>query len=192
MSGPRYAVPFRRRREGKTDFRSRRKMLYSGKPRFVVRKSLCYVWAQVTVTGKNGDEILVSAHSKELSNYGWKGSFSNTPASYLTGYLCGLRANKLGISDAILDMGLYDVVKGSKIFACLKGFADGDVDIPFDESIVPSEDRISGQHIVTYYEGLDEEERAKRFSKYIKNDVVVNDLPDLFSKTKKEIGEKER
>jgi len=191
MNGPRYAVPFRRRRECKTDFRSRKSMLFSGKARFVVRKSLNYIWSQIIVLDVKGDKVIVSAHSKELSEFGWKGSFSNTPAAYLTGYLCGLRAKKAGVDEAILDMGLFDVVKGSNIFACLKGFSDSDVQIPFDESIVPSEDRISGKHIVSYFESLDEEERSRRFSKYIKEKIDVTTLPDLFEKTKKEIGKKE-
>lgn len=191
MKGPRYAVPFRRRRECKTDFRSRKNMLFSGKARFVVRKSLNHIWAQIVVLDDKGDKVIVSAHSKELSNYGWKGSFSNTPAAYLTGYLCGLRAKKSGVGEAILDMGLFDVVKGSKIFACLKGFSDTEVQIPFDESIVPSEDRITGKHIVSYFESLDDEERKRRFSKYIKDNVDVTTLPDLFEKTKEEIGKKE-
>jgi len=191
MNGPRYSLHFRRRREGKTDFRVRRRMLYSGKPRFVVRKSLNHIWAQVVNMDEGGDKIVSSAHSRDLSGFGWKGSFSNTPAAYLTGYLCGLKAKKEGISEAILDVGLYSVVKGSKIFACLKGFADSGIDIPFDESIVPSEDRINGQHIVQYFDNLDDDERSKRFSKYIKDNIDVKKIPDLFEKTKKEIGEKE-
>jgi len=191
MNGPRYSLHFRRRREGKTDYRVRRRMLYSGKPRLVIRKSLNNIWAQVVNMDDKGDRIVTSAHSNELSKYGWKGSFSNTPAAYLTGYLCGNKARKEGISEAILDIGLYSVVKGSKLFACLKGFADAGIDIPYDDGIVPSDERITGQHIVDYYEGLEDEERTKRFSKYIKDNIDVKMIPDLFEKTKKEIGEKE-
>src|SRR2546425_1171801 len=35
--GPRYSVPFRRRREGRTDYKLRRALVRSGKPRAVVR-----------------------------------------------------------------------------------------------------------------------------------------------------------
>ena len=38
--GPRYHVKPRRRREGKTDYRKRLRLLRSGKVRMVVRKSL--------------------------------------------------------------------------------------------------------------------------------------------------------
>ncbi len=187
MIGPRYAVPFRRRREGKTDFRCRKRLLYSGKSRFVVRKSINHIWTQVIDMNEKGDNVIVSSHSKELSGHGWKGPCSNTPTAYLTGYLCGIRAKKAGIKEAILDIGLYDVVKGSKLFACLKGFADAGVEIPFDKSIIPSEERIKGQHIVAYYEGLSEEDQSKKFSKYLKENVDVTKIPELFEKTKDNI-----
>ena len=38
--GPAYVVKYRRRREGKTDYRARRKLVLSGLPRLVVRFSL--------------------------------------------------------------------------------------------------------------------------------------------------------
>ena len=38
-TGPRHKVPFRRRREGRTDYRHRAALLRSGVPRAVVRKS---------------------------------------------------------------------------------------------------------------------------------------------------------
>jgi large subunit ribosomal protein L18 len=190
MATSRFAVHFRRRREGKTDFRSRRQMLYSGKPRFVVRTSLRYVTAQVTTFTFGGDLVAASATSKQLAAYGWKGSTSNTSAAYLTGLLCGMRAKKAGISEAILDIGMRDVVKGAKIFATLKGFSDAEVDIPFGEDIVPDEDRISGKHIVAYYESLDEEERKVRFSNYLKEQVDVTTIPDMFEQVKAEIIKK--
>ncbi len=187
MTGSRFAVHFRRRREGKTDFRSRRQMLYSGKPRLVVRTSLRYIMAQVVSFTFEGDIVKASATSKQLAAYGWKGSGSNTSAAYLTGLLCGMRAKKAGLSEAILDIGMRDVVKGAKIFATLKGFSDSDIDIPFSEDIVPDEDRISGKHIVTYYESLDEEARKARFSNYLKEQVDVTSIPAMFEQVKAEI-----
>ncbi len=190
MTGSRFAVHFRRRREGKTDFRSRRQMLYSGKPRFVVRTSLRYITAQVVSFTFEGDVVEASATSKQLAAYGWNGSGSNTSAAYLTGLLCGMRAKKAGLSEAILDIGMRDVVKGAKIFAALKGFSDSEMDIPFSEGIIPSEDRISGRHIVTYYESLDEETRKARFSNYLKEQVDVTSIPEMFEQVKAEIIKK--
>ena len=82
---------------------------------------------------------------------------------------------------------MRDVVKGAKIFAALKGFSDSEMDIPFSEDIVPSEDRISGKHIVTYYESLDEETRKARFSNYLKEQVDVTSIPEMFEQVKAEI-----
>lgn len=47
--GPRYRVPFRRRREGKTNYHKRLKLLKSKKPRLVVRKTLNHHIAQIVV-----------------------------------------------------------------------------------------------------------------------------------------------
>src|SRR6266568_3178304 len=46
--GPRYSVPFRRRREGRTDYKLRRALVRSGKPRAVVRVTNKYVYVQIT------------------------------------------------------------------------------------------------------------------------------------------------
>ncbi|MHC1605357.1 MAG: 50S ribosomal protein L18 [Candidatus Methanofastidiosia archaeon] len=192
MIGPRYSVPFRRRRLGKTDFRCRRKLLLSGKSRFVVRKSLKHTWSQVVGVAEKGDKVIVCAHSKELSKYGWKGSFSNTSAAYLTGFLCGQRAKKASIKEAILDMGLLDKVKGSRVFACLKGFADAGIDIPFDDSVIPSDERIKGKHVISYFDSLSEDEKMKKFGSYLKNNVDVSKLPELFEITKNEIIKKKQ
>jgi len=69
----------------------------------------------------DGDRVLASAHSSELKEFGWKGSCGNIPAAYLTGLLAGRRAKAGGISEAILDIGLYARGPGSRIFAAAKG-----------------------------------------------------------------------
>ena len=45
--GPKYSVPFRRRREGKTDYRARRALILSKMPRIVARGSLKHMTVQV-------------------------------------------------------------------------------------------------------------------------------------------------
>lgn len=67
--GPRYRVPFRRKREGKTNYRTRMKLIESGKPRFVVRITNQHVIAQVIDVDFDGDKTLVSAHSKQLQKW---------------------------------------------------------------------------------------------------------------------------
>ena len=113
----RYCTPFRRRKEGRTDYKARKALLLSGKPRLVARGSLNNIVAQFIVAKPGGDEISVSAHSRELlKKYGWKGSRGNLPAAYLSGFLCGLRAKALGVEEAILDMGLHPPSKGARVF----------------------------------------------------------------------------
>ncbi len=146
-SGPRYRVPFRRRREGKTDYRKRLKLLLSGKPRVVVRKTLRHTIVQVIEFDVKGDRVLASAHSNELKKYGWKANTGNLPASYLTGLLCGKKALKKGIKEGVLDIGLHSPIKGARIFAALKGLVDAGMEIPHSEEVFPQEERIKGKHI---------------------------------------------
>src|SRR5438876_4517198 len=54
---PRYALPYRRRREGKTDYKLRRALVKSGKPRAVVRLSNKYVTVQITDATITGDIV---------------------------------------------------------------------------------------------------------------------------------------
>ncbi|MCS7368115.1 MAG: 50S ribosomal protein L18 [archaeon GBS-70-058] len=188
--GARYKVPFRRRREGLTDYRARLKMIISRKPRLVVRKTNMYVIAQIAEAKMDGDEILVSAHSKELKKYGWKYSCKNTPACYLLGLLIGYRAVKSGIKEAILDIGLHRPTKGARVFAVAKGALDAGLNIPVSEEKIPSEERIKGNHIKEYAEKLfseNPEEYNKRFSQYIKRKARPEDITKEFEKVKKKI-----
>jgi large subunit ribosomal protein L18 len=145
--GPRYRVPFRRRREGKTDYHQRFTLIRSGWHRLVVRKSLKHMTVQVVDGRREGDITRAFSHSSELKKYGWDKATSNIPAAYLTGYLCGLKARKAGIEKAVLDLGLQRVVKGSRIFAALAGAVDAGLAIPLGEEVLPRQDRKRGAHI---------------------------------------------
>ena len=145
--GPRYHVKPRRRREGKTDYRKRINLLRSRKVRIVVRKSIKNTQIQFIEYKEEGDIILASAKSSELSKYNWKFSTSTTPAAYLTGLLAGKRAADKGISKCILDAGRHPPVTGSKLFASLKGVIDAGIDCPVSEKKIPKEDRLMGKHL---------------------------------------------
>lgn len=145
--GPRYRVPFRRRREGKTNYRKRLALLRSGLPRVVVRKTLTQTIVQVVEYHPEGDKVLASSMSRELKKMGWSHSTSNTPAAYLTGYLAGKRAAEKGISEATLDIGINVASRGSKLFGAAQGFMDAGVNVLLGEGVAPSEDRISGKFI---------------------------------------------
>lgn len=146
-TGPRYSVKFRRVRAGKTDYRARKHMLYSRKPRLVIRKSLKHTTIQVIVLGEAGDRTLVSASTDDLGKYGYTGATGNSTAAYLAGLLLGYRAKKNGLAEAITDIGLYHATKAGRVFAALNGAVDAGMDIPHNSEIFPSEDKISGKEI---------------------------------------------
>ncbi|MEM2816734.1 MAG: 50S ribosomal protein L18 [Candidatus Bathyarchaeia archaeon] len=188
--GPSYCVPYRRRREGKTHYRKRKALVISGKPRLVIRGSLKNIIAQVTLAKPEGDAVLVSAHSRELiKNFGWKAPTGNTPAAYLTGLICGLRAKAKGIEEAILDIGLHSPSKGSRIFAVLKGFIDAGVNVSHSEEKLPEDSRIKGEHIAHYAKMLlsNPEKYSSTFSKYLQSKLPPEELPRHFSEVKQAV-----
>lgn len=146
-TGPRYTVRFRRRREGKTNYARRKKLLAKGIPRLVVRRSNKYIIAHITDYNQIGDKTSVFAHSSELKKLGWKHDCKNLPAAYLTGLLIGKKAIKAGIKEAILDLGLHAITKGSRLFSTLKGAVDAGLKVTHDPKMFPSEERMSGKHI---------------------------------------------
>lgn len=149
-TGARYRVKFRRVRSGRTDYRARKQLLISKKPRLVIRKSLKNTRVQIIVPSKTGDVTLVSANTNDLKKYGYTGGTGNITSAYLTGLLLGYRAKKTGQKEAILDAGLYHTTKGGRLFAALKGAVDAGMEIPHNPEIFPSQERITGKHIDAY------------------------------------------
>lgn len=187
--GSRYKLAFRRRREGKTDYRARLKLISLEKSRLVVRLTNNHTIVQIIDVAQDGDETLVSAHSKELQKMGWLGSGKNTSAAYLTGFLCAKKALEAGIDEAVLDIGLKSSIKGAKIYAALKGAVDAGLYVPHNDSILPADERIRGEHVAAYAESLSDEEVKERFSQYIANGLSPKDLPDHFEAIKQKIEE---
>jgi len=184
-------MPHRRRREQRTDYRQRLRLLKSRKPRLVVRASVNSITCQIVSHDSKGDRTLVSASSLELKKHGWKGHTGNLPAAYLTGFLCGQKAKKHKVKEAVLDMGLHISVKGSRIYASLKGAIDSGLDIPHSADILPPEDRIKGEHISKYAELLKKErpqEYEKRFSAYLKGSLAPEDLARHFEEVKSKLA----
>lgn len=145
-------MSFKRRRLGLTDYKKRISLLKSGKLRLVVRKTNKRIITQIIKFNLKGDEVLLEVSSDELSEHGWKHSFKNLPASYLTGFLMGKKALENDFNDLIIDFGRESVTKGGKIFAVLKGAADAGLEFPFSDDKFPTEDRIKGKHIEEYFE----------------------------------------
>ena len=148
----RYFVQFRRRREGKTDFYQRQRLIVSGRNRMVIRKTNRHIIIQLVAAKMEGDYTLVHVNSKELENYGYKGYLGNTPAAYLAGMLFAVRAQKAGYTDAIADLGLQVASAGARVFAAIKGAVEAGLEIPVGEEILPDDDRCNGTVIAEYDE----------------------------------------
>jgi large subunit ribosomal protein L18 len=147
----------RRRREVRTDYHQRLRLLKSGKPRLVARVSNKHVRAQLATPGPHGDEIHAAASSEDLSEYGWEAPTGNLPSAYLTGYLAGLRAVDAGLDEAVLDLGLNTATPGSRVFAVQEGAIDAGLDIPHSESVLADWPRNRGEHIADYAEQVEED-----------------------------------
>ncbi|MGV8144387.1 MAG: 50S ribosomal protein L18 [Methanothermobacter sp.] len=187
--GSRYKLAFKRRKEGKTDYKARLKLLSQNKLRFVVRISNKHIIAQIVTMNPEGDETLISTTSKELETYGWKAGGKNISAAYLTGFLCAKKALKEEITEATLDIGLKTSLKGSRIYAVVKGAVDSGLNIPHNDSILPDESRINGEHIAQYAETLSEAEINKKFSQYKQKGLEPSQLTNHFTSVKEKIEE---
>jgi len=103
----RYQVKYRRRREGKTDYYARKRLVVqaknkyaSPKYRLVVRITNKDVICQIVSAKLQGDVVLAAAYSHELPRYGISHGLTNWAACYATGLLCARRAlTKLGLAD---------------------------------------------------------------------------------------------
>lgn len=101
----RYQVKFKRRRQGKTDYFARKRLITQDKNKYntpkyrlVVRFSNRDITCQVAYSRIEGDKILCAAYSHELPNYGIKVGLTNYAAAYCTGLLLARRLlNKLGL-----------------------------------------------------------------------------------------------
>ena len=123
-----YTLHFRRRREGKTDYQKRLKLVKSKTDRLVVRitntRIICHI-VRYNIKDKT-EKTIAYADSRELAKkYKWKYSLTNIPSAYLTGMIIAKHAKKENINNAILDIGEKRPTKGAKVFAVLKGAVDG-------------------------------------------------------------------
>lgn len=146
-----FSAQYRRRRQGKTNYHKRLKLLQSEKPRFVVRRSNTGMICQIVVYEPKGDKILAQATAKDVRSAGLtQTSGKSIPASYLTGYIAGMRAKKAGVTEAIVDIGMQVSSKGNRLYAAVKGALDAGLTMPVSKEVLPSDERISGKHITDH------------------------------------------
>lgn len=96
-----------RRRQGKTDYFARRRLVQqeknkyeSKKYRLVVRRTNTKFILQIIYSNMNGDVVMCSADSTELKNYGLTAGLTNYAAAYCSGMLLARRLLKqVGLAD---------------------------------------------------------------------------------------------
>ena len=132
----------------RTNYRNRLKLLKSGLPRLVVRKTNSQVIAQIVKYDEKSDRTIASAHGTDLKKFGWTLSSKNSSAAYLVGYLVGKRC---GEKEAILDKGNSTLKKDSYIYYAMKGAKDAGIDV-HAENLPITEGRLYGDHISNYFQ----------------------------------------
>ena len=103
----RYQTKYKRRRQGKTDYYARKRLITQAKNKYnapkyrlVVRFTNRDIIAQIVTSEISGDKIFASAYSHELRAYGITHGLTNWAAAYATGLLIARRVlKKLGLDE---------------------------------------------------------------------------------------------
>lgn len=103
----RFQVKYRRRREGKTDYRARLRLVKQDKNKYntpkyrlIVRFSNKDITCQIAYSTIQGDVVIAAAYAHELPNYGLKVGLSNYSAAYCVGLLVARRVlTKYNLAD---------------------------------------------------------------------------------------------
>ncbi|KAL1997429.1 hypothetical protein VTN49DRAFT_869 [Thermomyces lanuginosus] len=103
----RFQTKFKRRRQGKTDYYARKRLITQAKNKYgapkyrmVVRFTNRDIITQIVTAEIGGDKVFASAYSHELKRYGIKHGLTNWAAAYATGLLLARRTlKKLGLDE---------------------------------------------------------------------------------------------
>ncbi|RWS31359.1 60S ribosomal protein L5-like protein [Leptotrombidium deliense] len=97
----RFQVKFKRRREGKTDYYARRRLVVQDKNKYntpkyrmIVRITNKDIVCQIAYAKIEGDQVICAAYAHELPRYGVKVGLTNYAAAYCTGLLLARRLLK--------------------------------------------------------------------------------------------------
>jgi len=109
----RFSVKYRRRREGKTDYQARRRLVKTDKnkynsPKFrlIVRFSNKNIFCQIAYTTITGDQMFCDTYAQELFNYGLDVGLTNYSTAYCVGLLVARRC--------LTSFGLDNVYNGTE------------------------------------------------------------------------------
>lgn len=103
--------------------------------------------------------------------------------------IAGKKAVQSGIKEAILDIGLNNSTKGSRLYAALAGALDAGMKIPSNTEVLPPKERVSGEHISQYAQSIknDRPRYEKQFYTYLKNGLNPEDIVKHFNDVKGKI-----
>jgi large subunit ribosomal protein L18 len=177
-------ILFRRKREGRTNYKKRLLLLQSKKPRLIIRKTNKQVILQIAEYSPKGDKIICGVNSSALKKTGWEYSCNNLPACYLAGLILGKKALAKKVKDAVVDAGLQTQVPGSKIYAAVKGVIDAGMKIPVSEDVFPTNERIAGKDIAAFFAIS---KSNTQFASYKKQNADPKKLSQEFEDYKKKI-----
>ncbi|MFH1396516.1 MAG: 50S ribosomal protein L18 [archaeon] len=183
-------ILYRRKREGRTNYKKRLRLLLSGKPRLVLRISNTKICAQIIKFDVKGDLVLLGVDSNILKNSGWLYSTKNLPAAYLTGLkVAQMAKGKFDSEGLVFDTGLRTPLQKGKVYAFLKGALDGGLNIAHgsEEKIFPVDEKISGKDIQDYANNLKQEnveKYQKKFAANLKKGADPTQMVTNFEKVK--------
>ena len=148
----------KRRREKKTNYDKRRRLLEGNKGRIVIRKTNRYATVQYVESTVAQDKIIKSINSRDFIKLGWpkekQGSLKSLAAFYLAGYSLG---KEIGTEkECVIDTGLIRSTKGSRVYAAIKGLIDAGVKIKASKEMLPSEDRIKNERVKDFFDKVKE------------------------------------
>jgi large subunit ribosomal protein L5e len=103
----RYQTKYKRRRQGKTDYYARKRLVSQAKNKYnapkyrmVVRFTNRDIITQIVTSEISGDKVFAAAYSHELRAYGIEHGLTNWAAAYATGLLLARRVlKKLGLDE---------------------------------------------------------------------------------------------
>jgi len=141
----------RRRKENRTDYLKRLKLLKGNKPRIVFRRTNKFIISEYVTSHEAQDKIVFGFDSRRLNEYGWpknaQGSLKSTTAAYLTGYLMGKSVIKQKLENPIVDTGMNRTIHKNKIYGFIKGLIDSGIKMECKKEFFPEENRIKGEHL---------------------------------------------
>ncbi|MHB8565991.1 MAG: 50S ribosomal protein L18 [Nitrososphaerales archaeon] len=192
MAKNKYVQIFRRRREGKTDYRKRRGMIIGRQSFLSVRISGKYVYGQILRATASGDITLCAASSRDLSEkFGWKGSPKSIPGSFLTGLYLGRLAQEKGVQGVVVYSGVGRFVHGSRIASLISGAKEAGLKIEINEESLPDAGRIKGEHIAEYAKMLQTQNKEafdRAFSGLMASGLNPAEYPAHFEQVKSSIS----